>query len=219
VIAAVGLNVGEASGSATIALVDPKNVRLDVTVDESDIAKVESGQKATITFDSIAGKSFAGEVTGVAPSATITSGVATYSVAITIADPTGVRAGMTGNASIVYGEQANALLVPNRAVKTQGRAKTVDVVADGQKAIREVKVGISNEQLTEITEGLAEGEQVVISTTTSTQRPCLKPTSRNVATRSKPSASCRATLASFGRAAPPIAAWMPRARSGGRRAE
>lgn len=169
VIAAVGINVGEAPASPAITLVDPNDVRLDVTVDEADIAKVQAGQKATITFDSIAGKEFQGQVTGVAPSATITSGVATYQVAISIAEPGTIRPGMTGNASIVYGEQQNALLVPNRALKTQGRSRVVEVLVDDQKQTREVKVGVSNDQWTEITEGLAEGDQVVISGTTAAQ--------------------------------------------------
>jgi HlyD family secretion protein len=116
VVSSVAVNAGEASASPAVTIVDPKALRLDVTVDEADIAKVQSGQKAAITFDSIAGKSFTGQVTGVAPSATITSGVATYAVSISISEPDMIKAGMTGNATIVYGEQANALVVPNRAV-------------------------------------------------------------------------------------------------------
>ena len=114
-----------------------KNVRLDVTVDETDIGSIQAGQKATITFDSISGKTFQGQVTGVAPSATITSGVATYQVFITIGNPTGIKPGMTGNASIVVGEKTNALMVPNRAVKAQGTSRVVQVVSGATTETRQ----------------------------------------------------------------------------------
>lgn len=169
VVSAVGVNAGEAAASPAVTLIDPKNVRLDVTVDEADIARVQVGQRAVITFDSIPDKTFQGKVTGVAPSATIQSGVATYLVSVSIADPGPIKPGMTGNASIVYGEQQNALLVPNRAIRTQGRNRVVEVLVNGQRETREVKVGISNEQMSEITEGLAEGDQVVVSATTAAQ--------------------------------------------------
>jgi len=168
VVSAVNINVGETAASPAIAIVDPNALRLDVTVDETDIAHVQTGQKATITFDSIPGKTFSGTVTGVAPSATVTSGVATYAVTIGIADPGSVKSGMTGNASIIYGEQKNVLTVPIRAVRTQGQNKVVMVLVDGKEVARQVKVGVSNDTRTEIIEGLAEGDQVVIPTTSAT---------------------------------------------------
>jgi HlyD family secretion protein len=169
VVSAVGVNPGENSASPAVTLVDTRALRLDVTVDESDIAKVQTGQKATITFDSISEQTFDGKVTGVAPSATITSGVATYTVSLSITNPGAVKSGMTGNASIVYGEQANVLVVPNRAIKTLNKNKVVEVMVNGVQETRQVTVGASNDTMTEITNGLSEGDQVVITgTSTST---------------------------------------------------
>jgi len=168
VVNSVSINAGEvASGSSTIVLVNPKDLRLDVSVDEADIARIEVGQKTVVTFDAIPGQTFPGKVVAVAPSATLQSGVATYLVSISIADPGPVKPGMTGNASIVYGEQANALVVPNRAIRTQGRSRVVEVLANGQRESRQVKVGVSNDQMSEVTEGLAEGDEVIVPSTTS----------------------------------------------------
>ena len=168
VVNSVTVNVGEVSSSgSTIVLVNPKDLRLDVSVDEADIARIEVGQKTVVTFDAVPGQTFSGKVVAVAPSATLQSGVATYLVSISIADPGPVKPGMTGNASIVYGEQANALVVPNRAIRTQGRSRVVEVLVDGQRESRQVKVGVSNDQMSEITEGLAEGDEVIIPSTTS----------------------------------------------------
>lgn len=168
VVHTVGYNVGEvASGSANVVVVDPRELRLDVNVDETDIARLEVGQKTNITFDPIAGRTFQGKVISVAPSAAIQSGVATYLVSISIPDAGPIRPGMTGNASIVYGEKENALLVPNRAIRTQGRNRVVEVAVGDQRELRQVTVGVTNDQFSEVTEGLAEGDKVVIQATRS----------------------------------------------------
>ena len=174
VVGTVSINVGENAASPAITLVNTKDLRLDVSVDEADIVRVASGQRAVITFDALPGTTFQGKVTGVAPNATIQSGVATYLVSISIADPGPLRPGMTGNANVVYGEQANALLVPNRAIRTQGRTRVVEVLTNGKSEVRQVKVGVSNDQMSEIVEGLSEGEQVVIPSTT-TRMPSMGP--------------------------------------------
>ena len=170
VVSTVNVNPGEvSSGSSSIVLVNPKEVRLDLSVDETDIAHVALGQKSSVTFDAIPGKTFSGKVIAIAPNATIQSGVATYVVSVSLDDPGPVKPGMTGNATIVYGEKTNVLVVPNRAIHTQGRNRTVDVLVNGQKETRQVQVGVSNEQLSEITAGLAEGDQVIVSTTSAAQ--------------------------------------------------
>jgi len=169
VVNTVGYNLGEQTGSsASIVVVDPKDIRLDVNVDETDIAKIAVGQKADVTFDAIQGKDFAGTVTAIAPTAVVNSGVATYSVSIGIPEPGIIRPGMTGNANVVYGEQTNALMVPNRAIRSQGKSRVVEVLlADGQRETRPVTIGMQNDQMTEVTEGVTEGDQLVIAATTS----------------------------------------------------
>ena len=164
----MAISVGEAPASPAITLVDTKNLKIDLTVDESDIANVKPGQRVTITTDSAAGRGWQGKVNTVSPTATIQSGVALYTVSVTIADGTGLKPGMTGNASVVTAEQQNALIVPNKAVQTQGRNRVVQVLVDGQPQTKVVKVGMSNDSMTEITEGLAEGDQVIVAGTTTT---------------------------------------------------
>jgi HlyD family secretion protein len=168
IVAAVSGNVGEMVGSATVVtLVDPNSIRIDGTVDETDVASIQVGQQATVTFDAIPGQSFQGKVTALSPVGTTTQGVVSYQLSVTI-DNQGrtLPAGMSAAISIVTARKDNVLLVPNRAVRTQGRSKVVDVF-DGDKTVtKTVETGASNDQLTEITSGLQEGEQVVIPSTT-----------------------------------------------------
>lgn len=166
VVNAVGYNVGEAAGSSNIAVVNPKDVRLDVNVGESDIARLQVGQPAAITFDAISGQTFVGQVTGIAPNATISSGVATYTVSVGITDPGVVKPGMTGNAVITTSKQDNVLVVPNKTISTQGQTKVVKVLAGDQVLTRPVTIGLSGDTYTEVKSGLVEGDKVVVVTTT-----------------------------------------------------
>jgi RND family efflux transporter MFP subunit len=80
-----------------------------------------------------------------------------------------LREGMTVTVSIIVEQESDVLLVPNGAIITQGGQSYVQVVlADGTVEDRAITTGISNWQYTEITEGLSEGELVVIPEGTST---------------------------------------------------
>jgi len=74
-----------------------------------------------------------------------------------------LREGFTVTVSIIIEEATDVLLVPNGAITTQGQQNYVQVMlADGSIEERAVTTGISDWQYTEVTEGLSEGEQVVV---------------------------------------------------------
>jgi multidrug efflux pump subunit AcrA (membrane-fusion protein) len=83
-----------------------------------------------------------------------------------------LREGLTVTVSIIVDERNDVLLVPNSAITSQGGQSYVQVVLpDGTMEERLVTTGLSDWQVTEITDGLSEGEQVLVpqgSTTTTT---------------------------------------------------
>jgi RND family efflux transporter MFP subunit len=86
-----------------------------------------------------------------------------------------LREGLTVTVTIIVDERTDVLLVPNGAITTQGGQTLVQIVSsDGTIEQRTVTTGISNWQYTEVTEGLSEGEQVVVpqgtATTAATER-------------------------------------------------
>ncbi len=168
VVASIAANVGEqVSESVVMTIVDPMAIRIDVTVDESDVAKVAAGQPVTITFDAAPDRQMRGKVLSVPPMGTTQQGVVTYliSIAPELTGPP-LPAGMTAVANIEVERKDSVLLVPNRAVRTVGRNKVVDVLVEGGKTeTRTVEVGSSNDQFTEIVSGVQAGEQVVIPAT------------------------------------------------------
>src|SRR6185503_7064829 len=68
---------------------------------------------------------------------------------------------------VVTQARENTVVVPNRAVRTQGRNRMVEVqLADGKSEQRQVQVGLANDQQTEILNGLQPGDKVIIPSTT-----------------------------------------------------
>ncbi len=168
VISTVGANVGEQVGANTVmaTVVDLSNLRIEANIDETDIGKVAVGQEATITLDGLSDVRLRGRVTAIAPNASMQSGVVTYLVYVTLnqADAR-LRGGMTATANIVVEQRQNVLYVPNRAIKNQRNLRTVQVYQNGELVEKEVRVGLSNDQSTEILAGLGDGDEVAIVTT------------------------------------------------------
>jgi RND family efflux transporter MFP subunit len=174
IVASVTGNPGETAPTGTtgfVTLIDPSAIRVDVTVDETDVAKVAVGKVANITFDALPGRPFRGKVTSVAPNGTLSQGVVTYPVSIAIDNRNQtLPGGLTASATITIDEKNDVLVVPLRAVRRQGREQVVQVVEvsgeDGKSAPRPVKTGVQNDQFVEITDGLQEGDQLMIQGTT-----------------------------------------------------
>jgi multidrug efflux pump subunit AcrA (membrane-fusion protein) len=140
------------------------NLKVQIAVSEVDVPKLQLGQKAEVTFDAIADKLFTGTVALISPNGTSSSGVVSYNVDITLdtQDPS-LKPDMTATADILTQVADNVLVVPNAAVKSDGKIKYVDAVGQNGSSSRvTVVVGVSDETSTEIKSGLTEG--VTIST-------------------------------------------------------
>jgi len=80
-----------------------------------------------------------------------------------------LREGLTVTVSIIVDEREDVLLVPNGAITTQRGQTYVQVLSpDGTIEERAITTGISDWQYTEVTDGLSEGEEVVVPQGTAT---------------------------------------------------
>ena len=96
-------------------------------------------------------------------------------VPTTILENFQLREGLTVTVSIIAAEATDVLLVPNGAITRQmGQTYAQVVLPSGATEERAIQTGISNWQFTEVTEGLNEGEKLVVpqetATTTTTQQ-------------------------------------------------
>lgn len=84
-----------------------------------------------------------------------------------------LRISMTAQVSIVRAQAQNALLIPSSALGRRSKDGTTVRVLDaqGNPAERKVRVGINNNVNAEITDGLAEGDKVVLGEAAATDAP------------------------------------------------
>ena len=110
-------------------------------------------------------------MTQIAPAGVLSQGVVNYPVTVSLIPPfDGVKTGMTASPNIVVEQRDNVLMVPNRAVRSQGRQRFATVMFEGQAMQVPVQTGLSNDTMTEIVSGLKEGDTVVLTSTTTTNQ-------------------------------------------------
>ena len=162
------------SASTVIATLITKQHIANISLNEVDVARIKLKQKATLTFDAVSGLSIAGEVIDIDSIGTISQGVVTYNVTIGFDTQDGrIKPGMSVSAAIITDAKQDVLLVPNSAVKSSNNESYVEkpLTNAGSTDIsvqrQNVTTGLVNDTMTEIINGLDEGDQVVTQTITS----------------------------------------------------
>jgi multidrug efflux pump subunit AcrA (membrane-fusion protein) len=70
--------------------------------------------------------------------------------------------GLTASVNITINRKTDVIVVPTRAVRRQGREQNVEVVSGTGTTMKAVQVGMSNDQQTEIVDGLTDSDIVVV---------------------------------------------------------
>jgi membrane fusion protein (multidrug efflux system) len=140
---------------------DLGEVEIDFSVPELFYGAVEKGQTVRATAAAFEDRVFEGEIR------TIDSRVDPVSRAFqaraAVANPDlALPAGMFMHVELIL-ERREALVVPEEALLAAGDRVQLFVVEDGKAARRDVTIGQREYGMVEITEGLAAGEQVVVS--------------------------------------------------------
>ena len=152
------------AGVPALTLVSESGFEVLVNMSEIDIAEVGLGDKVTITLDAYDGVTFEGEVTEIAPRVSVISGVRVVPVTVSMTTKDErIKEGFTAQVDIHTASKENVIAIPNRAVYEDDAGKFVLVVSDvGAVERRVVRTGLRGTNgLTELTEGLREGERVV----------------------------------------------------------
>jgi len=167
-----GSGSGSASSSSSssgfIQLADLTVMQVSANFAEADATRLKVGQTTTVTWAALTGATATGKVATIAPTATTSNNVNSYAVILSLDSvPTGVRIGQTVTAKVTVDQASNVLRLPNAAVRSVGNRHQVTVeTATNATEVRFVEVGVEGDTFTEITSGVAEGDQVVIVTTT-----------------------------------------------------
>lgn len=135
-------------------------VTVTVGVPEADAPFVDVGDAARVRLQALDGRAFEGKVTRTAWA--LTPATRTLHAEIDLTNPDGVlRPGLYAYATVVVEEHRDVVTVPASAVFADG-GKSYCVTAEGGRAKRrEIRLGLSDGQRTEIVSGLPEGASVV----------------------------------------------------------
>ena len=193
-IASVPIQKGGNIGSGTIlGTIITSQQMATISLNEVDIAKIQLGQKVTLTFDAVPGLSITGKVVQIDSVGTVSQGVVDYNVKISFDTfDNRIKSGMSVNASIITDIQQDVLTVPNSAVKNQNGSTYVEMFdipltaplpgVQGSPSItpprqQTVSVGVSNDTSTQIISGINEGDEIVtrtiVPTTTTANAPSI----------------------------------------------
>lgn len=136
-------------------------------VDDIDIINIRQGAPAKITIDAVPGKTFAGEVNYVSTMAEQIDGkTSKFRIGINVTGDGDLRPGMQAKAYIDAGSAENVLLVPIEAVFEESGKMQVEVLnPDGTTKVATVTLGLMNDKVAEVKEGLNEGDLAITGST------------------------------------------------------
>lgn len=149
----------------TIDLIDDRCLYVSAPIDEVDAAHIKIGQTSRITLDAIKGKTFAGKVRRIAPYVLeLEKQARTVEVEVefvTRPDAENLLVGYSADVEIVHTLHDKVLRIPTPTL-LEGK-RVLLYRPDGILEERTVTTGLANWEFTEITSGLAENDQLVLS--------------------------------------------------------
>jgi HlyD family secretion protein len=101
-------------------IADLSQMQVEVSIDEADVGKLDTGLAATFNVDAYPESTFAGKLVQVRNQPVVSSNVTTYIGIVRVANPGMLlKPGMTANVKVIVRSVDNALTVPNAALSTK----------------------------------------------------------------------------------------------------
>ncbi|MDC0088342.1 efflux RND transporter periplasmic adaptor subunit, partial [Akkermansiaceae bacterium] len=156
-----------------IRIPNMSKMKVDIEVAEHFVSDLEVGQKVIVTIDSLKDREFAGVLGHVAllpikESSYRRGGVQKYKVVVDIEDetlPDSIKPQISASTEIILDTLEDVVFVPIQAVHTVKGKRVVYIKKAGSSdyEMREVVIGKMDASYLQISEGLAEGDEVLIS--------------------------------------------------------
>lgn len=149
-------------GQPLASLVKTDPIEVEFNIPERYIGQLRLDQRIEITVEAWPNDRFAGEVSFIAPRVDRNS--RTILLKARIPNQEGrLKPGMFGSLELIFRVREAALIIPESAISFTGdQASVVVMNTDGQAEFRQVVVGTRLAGDAEITDGLNEGERVVV---------------------------------------------------------
>jgi membrane fusion protein (multidrug efflux system) len=146
-------------GDSLFQLIGTQKLRAHLPFPESIAAKLHPGQTVRLSTPTVPDKVFTTTIKEIKP---LVGSNRAVDVIADVVDQSGWQGGASVNGSVILGEHAQAVVVPEASVVLRPAGEVVYVIKDKTAAQRIVNTGLRQEGLVEITAGLATGETVAV---------------------------------------------------------
>lgn len=165
------------------------DMQIDTTVAEADIGKIRPNMAVRFTVDAFGEHLFNGSVRQIRLNPTVQQNVVTYNVVVRVDNRDGqLLPGMTANVQMLTAERQQVLRIPNAALRfvpklaqenngtsaanrpMRNKRDTAWRLVDGQPQAVKLKLGISDNQFTEVLAGLQAGDAVIVREIATTEK-------------------------------------------------
>lgn len=167
VVTEVALEEGDGvtRNTSLVTLYDASDVTMEITVSEDDYKAIDQDGEVNITYTAYPDVVYSGIISEVSDAAyDSSSGEVYYTITVTVqGDVSGLYEGMTGDVTCVTKETKEVTYVSNRAIFRDGTRSYVKVRDENGNIVeKDVTTGFSDGVNVEITEGLSQGDTVLI---------------------------------------------------------
>lgn len=156
---------GVTRNTSLMTLYDASDVTMEITVSEDDYKAIDQDGEVNITYTAYPDVVYNGVISEVSDAAyDSSSGEVYYTITVTVqGDVSGLYEGMTGDVTCVTKETKEVTYVSNRAIFRDGTRSYVKVRDENGSIVeKDVTTGFSDGVNVEITEGLSQGDTVLI---------------------------------------------------------
>lgn len=151
----VGEIAGTGANDVLLWVGQPKPLRVVAEVNEDDISRIKTGQKALLRHEGGSDAPLLATVESITPKGDPQT--KTFRVYLALPDDTPLKIGMSVEANVVVAEVKDAMLVPAEAI-ANGH---VQIVENGRAVRRPVRIGIRGTRMVEIREGLSPRDRII----------------------------------------------------------
>ena len=143
-------------------VVSQAKVRVVVEVPERYVGKIRMNQPARIKVDAYPDSVFTGRIYRISP---VVDTKTRSSVVEVLADNSShrLKSGTFAEVKLIAGARSNVVTVPTSAIVTENKQSYVFIPSEDKAARVAVSLGLSNEDYAQITGGVKQGDDVIIS--------------------------------------------------------
>lgn len=163
-LTAVNYQVGDtiSTQNAIATIGDLKDLQIETFIPERFVSSVSLGLNGEITFEALGSEVFTGVISEISPVIDTTSRTMAITLTLNKQDDR-IKVGMFSSIKLITKSSPETLAVATSAITSYYDDNIIYVVKDGNVVEKRiVELGLTSDELVEITSGISEGELIVI---------------------------------------------------------